>query len=282
MSAAQVRQPVPRDKRVRTRVGYNRCSWTIRNERPDCPKLDKGRPGTILLSRAAVAAAIVLGATTITYAIGVVATDSFAGDGMIPRAIIGGIAILLYAILWLAVAVSLNAAGRSAAEKRPQPGRALVIVRHSNSVCYGPNRDEDSSRSRAFGSQESDAQCSRGNQSTKQAATHRRIPGPAPRPKSNRIVGFGAPLFRRNSSTRRVAKANRHRPAAMGRQPGQLTGIGESSGGSLAVRLSDGFPNRTGGHEQSKVHRFRTKTENTRNHMNASSSPCCWRSRTQF
>jgi ABC-2 type transport system permease protein len=72
------------------------------------------RARTILLVRAATAAIIVLGATAIPYVIGIVIGDPIPGDGMIARALMGGIAILAYAVFWLALTLGVNAVGRDA------------------------------------------------------------------------------------------------------------------------------------------------------------------------
>jgi ABC-2 type transport system permease protein len=72
------------------------------------------RARTILLVRAATAAIIVLGATAIPYVIGIAISDPIPRDGMIARALMGGIAILAYAVFWLALTIGVNAVGRDA------------------------------------------------------------------------------------------------------------------------------------------------------------------------
>ena len=69
---------------------------------------------TILFARVAAVATVVLLSTAIIYATGVALSAALPDRGMILRASAGGVAILLYAIFWLALALGVNAASRSA------------------------------------------------------------------------------------------------------------------------------------------------------------------------
>jgi ABC-2 type transport system permease protein len=72
------------------------------------------RSGTILLGKAATVAGVILGTTTIVFAVGVISARLSAE--MITRAALGGLAILAYAAFWLMLSLAINALGRSATE----------------------------------------------------------------------------------------------------------------------------------------------------------------------
>ena len=72
------------------------------------------RARSILLARTATVAGMVLVATTVPYAVGIAISKPNPSDGMIVRGLIGGAAILLYAMFWLALTLAVNAVGCSA------------------------------------------------------------------------------------------------------------------------------------------------------------------------
>jgi ABC-2 type transport system permease protein len=74
------------------------------------------RARTILLARATTVALIVFGAVAIVYIVGVATSGVDFQDGMTARALLAGVAIIVYAAFWLALAVGLNALGRSATD----------------------------------------------------------------------------------------------------------------------------------------------------------------------